>query len=410
MKDENKYLILLEDLVRIGKEKGEQLTGEEVSTFFRDVPLGEEQMRKIYAYLESSGIQLTDKEWNENIDTRQTDDRGISEDEKEVLSEEVEEKLAEAFLQKGFAIQEDADILVEDEIEEEPEEEYDLDAVTLLDGVGIEDPVRLYLKEIGIFPLLSGEEELSLAEAKEAGDEDAKHQLINANLRLVVSIAKRYTGRGLSFLDLIQEGNIGLMKGIDKFDYTKGFKLSTYATWWIRQSITRALADQAKTIRVPVHMIENINKVRKLQRELTVKNGKEPTDAELAKEFGTTEDKILEYKQYAIDPASLDTPVGEEADTSLGDLVADETNASIETQIENIALRENMLKLLESLSDKERDILLLRFGFATGNPMTLEEVGREYKVTRERIRQIESKALRKLRISPKNKLIKEFFK
>ena len=405
MNDGNKFLVLLADLVKAGKEKGGMLTYDEVSTFFHGVHFEEEQLKKIYAYLQGSGITLVEKVSKELQEHAQD-----GEEETVALSEAEEEKLAEEFLKNGFDIEDDVDILIDEEIEEEAEEEYDLDAVNLLDGVSIEDPVRLYLKEIGIFPLLSAEQEVSLAKAKEEGNEEAKHQLINANLRLVVSIAKKYTGRGLSFLDLIQEGNIGLMKGIDKFDHSKGFKLSTYATWWIRQSITRALADQAKTIRVPVHMIENINKVRKLQRELTVRNGKEPTTEELAREFGTTEDKILEYKQYAIDPASLDTPVGEEADTSLGDLVADETNASIETQVENIALRENMLKLLESLNEKERNILMLRFGFVTGNPMTLEEVGREYNVTRERIRQIESKALRKLRVSPKNKLIKEFFK
>ncbi|MDD2971640.1 MAG: sigma-70 family RNA polymerase sigma factor [Lachnospiraceae bacterium] len=349
---------------------------------------------------------MKDKAIQEKSEYQDIEDKEMEAE--ETLSEEEEDKKAQEYVQKGAVDTEDNIIIPDEEIEEVEEEDYDIDSVKLLEGVSLEDPVRLYLKEIGIFPLLSAEREMELAKAKAEGSMEAKHELINSNLRLVVSIAKRYTNRGLNFLDLIQEGNIGLMKSIDKFDYTKGFKLSTYATWWIRQAITRAVADQAKTIRVPVHMIENINKVKKMQRQLTVEYGREATTAELAEALNLTEDRVMEIYQYAVDPASLDTPIGEEADTSLGDLVADESKASTEAQIESVVLRENMMQLLNCLNEKERDVLILRFGLESGQPMTLEEVGQQYHVTRERIRQIEAKALRKLRVTPKNKLIKEF--
>lgn len=367
MSTNSTYGKILENLIELGRTKGDMLTKDEISEAFLGVQFEQDQWVKIYEYFEQNRIVI------------------------------VEDTV-------------DAVLLEDDDLEETEgeEEEYDLDAVKLLEGVSTEDPVRLYLREIGTFPLLSAEQETMLAIAKEQGDEEARDELINSNLRLVVSIAKRYTNHGLSFLDLIQEGNIGLMKGIEKFDHTKGFKLSTYATWWIRQSITRALADQGKTIRVPVHMIDNINKVKKVQRKLTVEYGREPSRQELAKELDITEEKLTEIYQYGADTASLDTPIGEEADTSLGDLVMDESMASTESQIEEKALRENMLELLNHLNQRERDVLMMRYGMLSGQPMTLEEVGKEYHLTRERIRQIEAKAIRKLRVTPKNKIIREF--
>ena len=295
-----------------------------------------------------------------------------------------------------------------DEALEEEEENIDLNAIDLLDGVGTEDPVRMYLKEIGTVPLLTPEEEKRLAKKKSEGDERAKARLIEANLRLVVSIAKRYTGRGMSFLDLVQEGNLGLIKGVEKFDYDKGFKLSTYATWWIRQSVTRALADQARTIRVPVHMVETINRMSKMQRKLTLELGREPSNSELAEALNMPESKVLEIMQIAREPASLETPIGEEDDSNLGDFVADNNTITPEANIEAVMLRNHMDKLLLDLKDRERQVLILRFGLEDNHPRTLEEVGKEFNVTRERIRQIEAKALRKLRNPVRSKTIKDF--
>lgn len=292
--------------------------------------------------------------------------------------------------------------------ESEVEEDIDFNAIDVLEGVGTEDPVRMYLKEIGTVALLTNEEELDLAKRKQEGDEYAKQKLIEANLRLVVSIAKRYTGRGMSFLDLVQEGNLGLIKGVEKFDYTKGFKLSTYATWWIRQSVTRALADQARTIRVPVHMVETINKLSKTQRKLTIDLGYEPSVAELANALHMTEEKVMEIMQIAREPASLETPIGEEDDSNLGDFVADNNVLTPENNVEKVMLREQIDLLLEDLKERERQVIMLRFGLEDGHPRTLEEVGREFKVTRERIRQIEAKALRKLRNPVRSKRIKDF--
>ncbi len=301
------------------------------------------------------------------------------------------------------------DDVVDDEFEKEiEEEEINFDAIDLLEGVGTEDPVRMYLKEIGTVPLLSGDEELDLAKRKQEGDEYAKQKLIEANLRLVVSIAKRYTGRGMSFLDLVQEGNLGLIKGVEKFDYTKGFKLSTYATWWIRQSVTRALADQARTIRVPVHMVETINKMSKMQRKLTLELGYEPSVAELANALEMTEEKVMEIMQIAREPASLETPIGEEDDSNLGDFVADSNVLTPEGNVESVMLREHIDTLLADLKERERQVIVLRFGLEDGHPRTLEEVGKEFKVTRERIRQIEAKALRKLRNPVRSKRIRDF--
>ncbi len=308
----------------------------------------------------------------------------------------------------------EADLYLEDdfkddfEFSEEEDVEIDLESIDFLEGVGTEDPVRMYLKEIGTVPLLTSEEERELAERKQNGDEKAKKRLIEANLRLVVSIAKRYTGRGMSFLDLVQEGNMGLIKGVEKFDYTKGYKLSTYATWWIRQSVTRALADQARTIRVPVHMVETINKMSKMQRKLTLELGYEPSIAELAVALEMSEDKVMEIMQIAREPASLETPIGEEDDSNLGDFVADNNAVTPEGNVETVMLREQINLLLADLKERERKVIELRFGLKDGHPRTLEEVGQEFNVTRERIRQIEAKALRKLRNPVRSKRIKDF--
>lgn len=287
-------------------------------------------------------------------------------------------------------------------------ESAEKDAVDLLEGVGTEDPVRMYLKEIGTVPLLTAEEEVELAKRKAKGDKTAKEKLVEANLRLVVSIAKRYTGRGMSFLDLVQEGNLGLIKGVEKFDYNKGFKLSTYATWWIRQSVTRALADHARTIRVPVHMVETINRMSKMQRKLTLELGYEPSTKELANALDMTEDKVLEIMQIAREPASLETPIGEEDDSNLGDFVADNNTVTPEGNIESVMLKGHIAELLDDLKEREREVIILRFGLRDGHPRTLEEVGKEFHVTRERIRQIEAKALRKLRNPVRSKKIKDF--
>ncbi len=287
-------------------------------------------------------------------------------------------------------------------------ESAEKNAVDLLEGVGTEDPVRMYLKEIGTVPLLTAEEEVELAKRKAKGDKAAKEKLVEANLRLVVSIAKRYTGRGMSFLDLVQEGNLGLIKGVEKFDYNKGFKLSTYATWWIRQSVTRALADHARTIRVPVHMVETINRMSKMQRKLTLELGYEPSTKELADALDMTEDKVLEIMQIAREPASLETPIGEEDDSNLGDFVADNNTVTPEGNIESVMLKGHIAELLDDLKEREREVIILRFGLRDGHPRTLEEVGKEFHVTRERIRQIEAKALRKLRNPVRSKKIKDF--
>ena len=303
----------------------------------------------------------------------------------------------------------DPDLFTEDE-DPDPEDEIDMEHIDLSvpEGVSVDDPIRMYLKEIGKVPLLSPDEEIELAKKIELGDEAAKKKLAEANLRLVVSIAKRYTGRGMSFLDLVQEGNLGLIKGVEKFDYTKGYKLSTYATWWIRQSVTRALADQARTIRVPVHMVETINKMSKMQRKLTLELGYEPSVSELAEALEMSEDKVMEIMQIAREPASLETPIGEEDDSNLGDFVADSNAVTPEGNVESVMLREHIDALLGDLKERERQVIVLRFGLEDGHPRTLEEVGKEFNVTRERIRQIEAKALRKLRNPVRSKRIRDF--
>ena len=278
----------------------------------------------------------------------------------------------------------------------------------ILEGVGSGDPIREYLKEIGSIPLLSAEEETELAKRKAQGDTAAAKQLVEANLRLVVSIAKHYTGRGMSFLDLVQEGNIGLMRAVEKFDYAKGYRLSTYATWWVKQAITRALADQSRTIRLPVHMVETVNRIRRAQRALSVTLGREPSMEELAKNLGMTARKVTELLQASGDTVSLETPVGDEDGSSLGDFVADNSNESTEEKAESVLLREEIDEMLGGLSPREREVIILRFGLETAKPMTLEEVGRRFNVTRERIRQIETAALRKLRNPSKSKKVRDF--
>ncbi|SEU33563.1 RNA polymerase, sigma 70 subunit, RpoD [Lacrimispora sphenoides] len=377
--EKDNFLDKLGKLVELAKTKQNALDVTEINNFFMGEELTTEQMDQIYTYLENRGVDVIPV----IDDSVLTDDVLMSDD-----------LLLDDDLDDGF--------------KEMDEEDIDLDAIDLLDGIGTEDPVRMYLKEIGTVPLLNAEEELRLAKRKADGDDDAKERLIEANLRLVVSIAKRYTGRGMSFLDLVQEGNLGLIKGVEKFDYTKGYKLSTYATWWIRQSVTRALADQARTIRVPVHMVETINKMSKMQRKLTLELGYEPSVSELAEALDMTEDKVMEIMQIAREPASLETPIGEEDDSNLGDFVADNNVVTPEGNVESVMLREHIDALLGDLKERERQVIVLRFGLEDGHPRTLEEVGKEFNVTRERIRQIEAKALRKLRNPVRSKRIRDF--
>ena len=293
-----------------------------------------------------------------------------------------------------------------EEVEDIPIEE--LNNVENIEGVGVDDPVRMYLREIGKIPLLTYSQELELAKRILNGDESAKQKLAESNLRLVVSIAKKYVGRGMLFLDLIQEGNMGLIKAVEKFDYTKGYKFSTYATWWIRQAITRAIADQARTIRIPVHMVETINKLIRTSRHLLQQNGREPTPEEIAKEMDVSVDRVIEIQKIAQDPVSLETPIGEEDDSHLGDFIQDEDSPSPQESASYTMLREQLDEVMSTLTPREAKVLRLRFGLDDGKARTLEEVGREFNVTRERIRQIEAKALRKLRHPSRSKKLKEY--
>ena len=374
--EKDNFLEKLKKLVEVAKTKHNALDVTEINDFFVGGDLSPEQMEQIYNYLEQKRIDVVPV----------IDDNLLAEE--PLLLDDDDIDMDDSFLKDG--------------------EDIELDAVDLLEGIGTEDPVRMYLKEIGTVPLLSADEEITLAKRKAEGDEHAKERLIEANLRLVVSIAKRYTGRGMSFLDLVQEGNLGLIKGVEKFDYTKGYKLSTYATWWIRQSVTRALADQARTIRVPVHMVETINKMSKMQRKLTLELGYEPSVTELADALEMSEDKVMEIMQIAREPASLETPIGEEDDSNLGDFVADNNVVTPEGNVESVMLREHIDALLGDLKERERQVIVLRFGLEDGHPRTLEEVGKEFNVTRERIRQIEAKALRKLRNPVRSKRIRDF--
>ena len=287
------------------------------------------------------------------------------------------------------------------------EEEVEID-LSVPEGISLDDPVRMYLKEIGHVPLLTAEEEVALAQRMEAGDEEARHRLEEANLRLVVSIAKRYVGRGMLFLDLIQEGNLGLLKAVEKFDYSKGYKFSTYATWWIRQAITRAIADQARTIRIPVHMVETINKLVRISRQLLQELGRGPRPEEIAKEMGISVARVHEIMKIAQEPVSLETPIGEEEDSHLGDFIEDEAAPAPAEAASFMLLREQLEEVLETLTDREKNVLRLRFGLEDGRSRTLEEVGQSFGVTRERIRQIEAKALRKLRHPSRSKVLRDF--
>lgn len=388
MDKEKSFLEKIEKLAQKAKESKNVINVSEINDAFKGEALTPDQMESIYAYMEEKGIEVSE-ELMDSAEPTEKDLTGNDSVSDTLLLDDFEDDFSDDFLKDG-------------------EEDIDLDAVDLLEGVGTDDPVRMYLKEIGTVPLLSADEELELAKRHAQGDEAAKERLIEANLRLVVSIAKRYTGRGMSFLDLVQEGNLGLIKGVEKFDYTKGYKLSTYATWWIRQSVTRALADQARTIRVPVHMVETINKMSKMQRKLTLELGYEPSIQELAQALDMSEEKVMEIMQIAREPASLETPIGEEDDSNLGDFVADNNVVSPESNVESVMLREHIDTLLGDLKERERQVIVLRFGLEDGHPRTLEEVGKEFNVTRERIRQIEAKALRKLRNPVRSKRIRDF--
>ncbi|NLC83903.1 MAG: RNA polymerase sigma factor RpoD [Ruminococcaceae bacterium] len=322
-----------------------------------------------------------------------------------IESSDIDLEQAEKVFDKleSLGIEVKADNVVEEEVS--VENDSDLSNV---DGIGVDDPVRMYLKEIGKVPLLTADEEKELAMAMGAGDMSAKDKLCEANLRLVVSIAKRYVGRGMQFLDLIQEGNLGLIKAVDKFDYTKGFKFSTYATWWIRQAITRAIADQARTIRIPVHMVETINKLIRVQRQLIQELGREPEAEELANELGMTVEKVREIMKISQEPVSLEKPIGEEEDSHLGDFIPDDDAPSPADQAASNLLKEQLLEVLKGLTPREEKVLRLRFGLDDGRTRTLEEVGKEFNVTRERIRQIEAKALRKMRHPSRSKKLKDY--
>ncbi len=370
---QEEFLEKLNKLLELAKSKDNKLTYGEINDYFEGEELQSDSMDQIYAYLDIHNIEVV-----------------------EDIPEEVPVDIGK--------ITDESALLVDDEDDEfehdSEEEEIDLSAIDILEGVGTEDPVRMYLKEIGTVPLLTTEEELKLAKRKQEGDEYAKQKLIEANLRLVVSIAKRYTGRGMSFLDLVQEGNLGLIKGVEKFDYTKGFKLSTYATWWIRQAITRAIADQARTIRIPVHMVETINKLLRTQRKLTQELNREPSVEELAEALGETPEKIKYVFKIKQDIQSLDATIGgsDEDDASeLGNFVEDDTAVSPEDATNDRLLKEQVMEVVGQLSDREQKIIKLRFGLDGGRQHTLEEVGVEFAVTRERIRQIEAKALMRLR-------------
>ena len=366
----------LSGLVQTARQNKSTLTYKEIEDYFKDIPLKDHEIEKIIDFLELNGIDIL-----------KTDESAEGEDELLMFSDE-----------------DDMDV---------NEEEIDLRNIdlTVPEGVSLEDPVRMYLKEIGKVPLLTAEEEIELSKQMEIGGETgkmARQRLAEANLRLVVSIAKRYVGRGMLFLDLIQEGNLGLIKAVEKYDYHKGFKFSTYATWWIRQAITRAIADQARTIRIPVHMVETINRLIRVQRQLLQELGREPTPEEMAAEMDLPVEKVREIQKVSQEPVSLETPIGEEEDSHLGDFIQDE---NVQVPAEAAAytlLREQLDEVLDTLTDRERQVLRLRFGLDDGRARTLEEVGREFHVTRERIRQIEAKALRKLRQPSRSRKLRDY--
>ncbi len=364
--EQAQFMESLNALVELGKKKDGVLDFRDINTLFKNMDLDGDKSEKILDYLEQNGIVAM-------VPDSDADD----------------------------------DIILD--VDDEPtEEELENIEFTVTDGVSIEDPVRMYLKEIGKVPLLSADEEVELAKRMEEGDSDAKKRLAEANLRLVVSIAKRYVGRGMLFLDLIQEGNLGLIKAVEKFDYRKGYKFSTYATWWIRQAITRAIADQARTIRIPVHMVETINKLIRVQRQLLQELGREPYPEEIAKEMQLPVERVREIQKISQEPVSLETPIGEEEDSHLGDFIQDD-NVPVPAEAAAFTLlREQLSEVLDTLTEREQKVLRLRFGLDDGRARTLEEVGKEFDVTRERIRQIEAKALRKLRHPSRSRKLKDY--
>ncbi|NLK43278.1 MAG: RNA polymerase sigma factor RpoD [Tissierellia bacterium] len=359
-------------LIEKGRKEG-FLTYNEIIESLEEINLDADQIEDVYQSFEDMGI--------------------------DVLGDKDDEVLI-----NGDDIDEDLDKI--DKVDEEEDETKE--DLSVPKGINVDDPVRMYLKEIGKIPLLTGDEEVELAKRMHEGDEIAKKKLAEANLRLVVSIAKRYVGRGMLFLDLIQEGNLGLMKAVEKFDYKKGFKFSTYATWWIRQAITRAIADQARTIRIPVHMVETINKLVRIQRQLVQELGRDPTPEEIGKEMGMEVEKVREIMKIAQEPVSLETPIGEEEDSHLGDFIPDDEVLAPAEAATFTMLREQLIDVLDTLTPREQKVLRLRFGLDDGRARTLEEVGKEFEVTRERIRQIEAKALRKLRHPSRSKKLKDF--
>ena len=367
-----KFSEKLVELLELAKKKKNVLEYQEIGDFFKDQPLDAEQMDKIFDFLEASGVDVL------RITENSADD---------------------------LMLDDDVDI---DGLDDEEEVELDKIDLSVPEGVSIEDPVRMYLKEIGKVPLLSAEEEIELAKKMEQGDENAKKRLAEANLRLVVSIAKRYVGRGMLFLDLIQEGNLGLIKAVEKFDYRKGYKFSTYATWWIRQAITRAIADQARTIRIPVHMVETINKLIRVSRQLLQELGREPSPEEIAEEMDMPVDRVREILKISQEPVSLETPIGEEEDSHLGDFIKDDNVPVPADAAAFTLLKEQLVEVLGTLTEREQKVLRLRFGLDDGRARTLEEVGKEFNVTRERIRQIEAKALRKLRHPSRSRKLKDY--
>jgi RNA polymerase primary sigma factor len=387
----------LAELLKYAKEKKNVIDEDDINSFFDGIELSSEDKERIYAYLEDNDIDFLK---NHQI----TSD--ISDKEAEEMANLSEEELL-ADLDTINSIDNMKNIGDDDEYELLDGEEVKID-ISVPEGIAVDDPVRMYLKEIGKVPLLTAEEEIELAKRIENGDEAAKKRLEEANLRLVVSIAKRYVGRGLQFLDLIQEGNLGLIKAAEKYDYRKGFKFSTYATWWIRQAITRAIADQARTIRVPVHMVENINKLIRARRELVQSLGREPSVSELSDYLEMPEERVLEIMKISQEPVSLETPVGEEDDSHLGDFVQDNVMPDPEITAAQSALKSQIAEALGQLSERERKVLELRFGLIDGKSRTLEEVGAEFKVTRERIRQIEAKALRKLRSPNRSRKLRDY--
>ena len=361
-----KFQEKLKELLSLAKKKKNMLEYQEISDFFADMQLDSDKFEKILDFLEANNIDVL----------RITDDDA------------------------------DDDILLE--VDDDDEIEVEKIDLSVPDGVSIEDPVRMYLKEIGKVPLLSAEEEIELAKRMELGDQEAKKRLAEANLRLVVSIAKRYVGRGMLFLDLIQEGNLGLIKAVEKFDYRKGYKFSTYATWWIRQAITRAIADQARTIRIPVHMVETINKLIRVSRQLLQELGREPTPEEIAAEMNMPVERVREILKISQEPVSLETPIGEEEDSHLGDFIQDDNVPVPADAAAFTLLKEQLEEVLGTLTEREQKVLTLRFGLEDGRARTLEEVGREFNVTRERIRQIEAKALRKLKHPSRSRKLRSF--